>query len=96
MEPISAALLGAIARGAGGDAGHEAWAALRALVRRPSPRSGTSGDAALTALEGAPDDPVRAEVVSQVLSARAHTDPEFGDELAEWARKAAKAASTPG
>jgi hypothetical protein len=96
VERISAALLGAIARGAGGDAGHEVWAALRALVRQPSPRSGTSGDAALTALEETPDDPVRAEVVSQVLAARAHTDPEFGDALAVWVRRASEVTITRG
>lgn len=84
MEPIPVALLGAIAAGAGGDDGPAAWDALAALVRRASPRSGTAGDAAFTALETAPHDPRRAEALSQALAARAHMDPEFGTALAEW------------
>lgn len=84
MEPIPAALLGAVATGAGGEDAPDAWVALRTLVRRTSRRSGTAGDAALTALEGSPHDPARAEALSQVLAARAHMDPEFGAALTDW------------
>ncbi|MFF3201450.1 hypothetical protein [Streptomyces sp. NPDC002962] len=47
MEPISVALLAALAAGAGGEAGREAWATLSELVRRPFRRDGRndgSGD----------------------------------------------------
>ncbi|WP_327186299.1 hypothetical protein [Streptomyces sp. NBC_01334] len=44
MEPISVALLAALAGGAGGEAGRQAWATLSELVRRPFRRDG-SGDA---------------------------------------------------
>lgn len=84
MEPIPAAMLGAIAGGAGGDNGREAWAALCDLVRQPFRRSGTSGDAALSTLDRYPDDPRRAEALSQVLAARAHMDPEFAAALVGW------------
>lgn len=84
MEPIPVALLGAIAGGSGGDSGRDAWASLRALVSRPFRRSGTSGTAALTALERTPSDPDRAQVLSQVLTARADIDPEFETALARW------------
>ncbi|MGW6517927.1 hypothetical protein [Streptomyces sp. NPDC054962] len=43
MEPISVALLAALAGGAGGEAGRQAWATLSELVRRPFRRDG-SGD----------------------------------------------------
>ncbi|MCF2531888.1 hypothetical protein [Yinghuangia soli] len=92
MEPIPAAVLGAIAGGAGGDSGREAWAALSDLVRQLFRRSGTSGDAALSALEERPDDPKRAEVLSQVLAARAHMDPEFAAALDVWKAQADKVA----
>ncbi|MGW0661908.1 hypothetical protein [Streptodolium elevatio] len=84
MEPIPAVLLGAVATGAGGGDGPDAWVALRALVRQASRRSGTAGDAALTALAQSPHDPVRAESLSQALAARAHMDPEFEAALTDW------------
>ncbi|WP_405765392.1 hypothetical protein OHU34_07030 [Streptomyces sp. NBC_00080] len=43
MEPISVALLAALAGGAGGEAGRQAWETLSELVRRPFRRDG-SGD----------------------------------------------------
>ncbi|WP_405626138.1 hypothetical protein OG933_07710 [Streptomyces sp. NBC_00016] len=43
MEPISVALLAALAGGAGGEAGRQAWATLSELVRRPFRRDG-NGD----------------------------------------------------
>ncbi|MDI2132057.1 hypothetical protein [Yinghuangia seranimata] len=87
MEPIPAALLLAIADG---EAGAVAWAELRGLVGRPSRRSGTSGEAALSALEANPEDPVRAEALSQVLAARAYIDAEFGVALTAWRDTAAE------
>ncbi|MFF1442394.1 hypothetical protein [Streptomyces sp. NPDC058295] len=42
MEPISVALLAALAGGAGGEAGRQAWATLSELVRRPFRRDGSS------------------------------------------------------
>lgn len=38
MDPISVALLGALAGGAGGELGGQAWTGLTALVRRPFTR----------------------------------------------------------
>lgn len=55
MDPVSAVLLAALAGGAGGEMGRQAWAALSALVRSPflrgqgpagdsGPATGTAGD----------------------------------------------------
>ncbi|MDX3067591.1 MULTISPECIES: hypothetical protein [Streptomyces] len=91
MDPISVALLGALAGGAGGEAGRQAWAALTALVRSPL-RGGQrdveepagSGEAELVRLEEEPADPAHARSLSTALSERAATDAEFSAALQRW------------
>ncbi|WP_326585458.1 hypothetical protein OG889_45190 [Streptomyces sp. NBC_00481] len=95
MDPISVALLGALAGGAGGEAGRQAWTALTALVRRPF-RGGQraveepagSGEAELVRLEEEPADPVHAHALSTALNERAATDTEFSAALQRWHNQA--------
>ncbi|MFJ4648180.1 hypothetical protein ACIP6Q_32270 [Streptomyces bobili] len=84
MDPISAALLTALAGGVGGEAAKQAWAWLRALVRRPAAADSASGEAELDALEQAPADVDRAQALSTTLAQRAAADPEFRTELEQW------------
>lgn len=92
MEPISVALLAALAGGLGGEAGREAWASLSALVRRPFRRPETntpaqlpsSGEAELARLAGSPDDPGGAHALSTALAVRAALDAEFHAALRHW------------
>ncbi|MFE9636993.1 hypothetical protein [Streptomyces sp. NPDC006463] len=93
MDPISVAVLVALAGGAGGEVGKQAWAGLSALVRRPfrhgqgeSPEAPVvgSGEAELARLEQAPDDPTRAQALSDTLAARAAADPDFSAGLQRW------------
>ncbi|MET8830924.1 hypothetical protein ABZX40_29240 [Streptomyces sp. NPDC004610] len=94
MEPISVALLAALAGGAGGELGREAWAGLSALIRRPFRRGDapalTSGgepeadEGALARVEEVPTDRARVQVLSAALSARAAQDPEFAAALSAW------------
>ncbi|MFD0271364.1 hypothetical protein ACFVGY_33060 [Streptomyces sp. NPDC127106] len=93
MDPISVAVLVALAGGAGGEVGKQAWAGLSALVRRPfrrgqgeSPEAPVvgSGEAELARLEQAPDDPTRAQALSDTLAARAAADPDFSAGLQQW------------
>ncbi|QMU79483.1 hypothetical protein GXW83_31050 [Streptacidiphilus sp. PB12-B1b] len=100
MEPISVLLLAALASGAGGEAGKQAWAGLAALVRRPFHRSAgsppvSSGEAELVALQQAPDDTERAHALSTALAVRAALDPGVHDELQQWHERA-KQVSTEG
>jgi hypothetical protein len=77
MDPISiSAVLGAVAGGAGGALGGQAWAGLAALVSRPFRHaSGTgdnaglvsSGSAELAALQRSPADRQRATALAEVL-----------------------------
>ncbi|MGW9032699.1 hypothetical protein ACWGQ5_53985 [Streptomyces sp. NPDC055722] len=88
VEPISLALLVALAGGAGGEAGKQAWSGLSALVRRPFHRgdgtpSVSSGEAELVALERAPA-LEQANALSAVLAVRAALDPQFRDGLEQW------------
>ncbi|MFF9869630.1 hypothetical protein ACF1G0_30260 [Streptomyces sp. NPDC013953] len=86
MEPVSAALLLALAGGAGSAAGQQMWTGLSTLVRRPFGRGGDaggSGESQLLALEQAPDEE-RAQDLAAVLTARAEADPVFAQALAAW------------
>lgn len=85
MEPVSAALLVAVAGGAGTAAGEQVWCTLRELVRRPF-RRGEDGPGAdeVAALAEAPDEAARAERLSAVLAARAAEDPVFARALGMW------------
>lgn len=91
MEPVSAALLAALAGGAASAAGQQAWEALRALVLRPF-RHGATGSDEVAALAAAPHDAARAELLGVVLAARAARDPEFAQALEAWSRAAEQAA----
>ncbi|MCD7442615.1 hypothetical protein K4B79_30900 [Streptomyces lincolnensis] len=93
MEPISVALLAALAAGAGGEAGRQAWMSLSSLVRRPFRRSAEtndptaaagSGEAELALLEESPADPTRAQALSAILAARASVDADFETDLRRW------------
>lgn len=95
MEPISVALLVALATGTAGEVGRQAWAGLSALVRHPFRRGqGTadsatvsSGEEELTRLEQASTEPGRAQAaqsLSTALAARADLDPDFSADLQQW------------
>jgi hypothetical protein len=91
MDPVSVALLGALAGGAGGEAGRQAWVALSALVRRPFRRdreadgpAAVTGEAALSRLSGCPDDLDCAQHLSAALASRAAADDSFAVDLRRW------------
>ena len=95
MEPVSAALLAALAGGVGGELGRQVWAGLSALVRRPFNRNGdeqppaiSSGEAELARLAEEPGDRDRAHALSTALAVRAAVDEEFRSLLVEWHRQA--------
>ncbi|MGI5401781.1 hypothetical protein ACQEVG_20515 [Streptomyces sp. CA-135486] len=89
MDPVSVALLGALAGGFGGEAGKRAWNSLTTLVRRPfANRSVSSGEPELTALAQAPGEVERAHALSTVLAVRSALDPDFGSALSSWAEQA--------
>ena len=91
MDPVSVGLLVALAGGAGGELGRNAWAALSALVRRPFRRAGGedvpavgSGEAELARLAQNPADQSTAQALSTTLAVRAALDAEFRAVLASW------------
>ncbi|MFC8710687.1 hypothetical protein ACFUCQ_12275 [Streptomyces sp. NPDC057197] len=96
MDPVSVALLGALAGGAGGELGQQAWAGLTALVRRPFRRSADDGGAdggtppvvpgqrELARLGEDPGDPRRARELSAALARRALWDTGFRHDLEAW------------
>lgn len=97
VDPVSVALLAALAGGAAGEVGRQAWAGLSTLVRRPFQRDqatspGTlevsSGAAELVRLEEAPVDPVRAQALSTALAVRAAADADFFSDLQRWHEQA--------
>ncbi|WUG76653.1 hypothetical protein OG828_12125 [Streptomyces sp. NBC_00457] len=96
MDPISVGLLAALAGGAGGEVGRQAWAGLIALVHRPFQRGqGTaaasavsSGEAELARLDHAPADPACAHALSTALAARAAVDADFQASLQRWQEQA--------
>ncbi|MFC8920403.1 hypothetical protein ACFT5C_32135 [Streptomyces sp. NPDC057116] len=96
MDPVAVGLLAALAGGAGGEAGRQAWAGLSALVRRPFGRDGGgrapavgSGEAELVRLAEDPGDQGRAQSLSTALAVRAAVDEDFRARLAAWQERAA-------
>ncbi|MFC8596524.1 hypothetical protein [Streptomyces atroolivaceus] len=97
MDPVSVALLVALAGGAGSEAGQQAWTGLSALVRRPFRRGQgdspealavSSGEAELTRLAEAPADQARAQALSTALAVRAVLDADFSAGLQRWHEQA--------
>ncbi|MGW0705241.1 hypothetical protein ACWD4G_04585 [Streptomyces sp. NPDC002643] len=96
MEPVSVALLAALAGGAGGELGRQSWASLSELVRRPFRRGQegahvpaiSSGEAELTTLTRAPADPAHAQALSTALAVRAALDADFHTGLQQWQEQA--------
>lgn len=91
MDPVSVGLLVALAGGAGGEIGREAWAGLVRLVRLPFRRdggddgsAGGSGEAELARLAEEPGDESRAQALSTALAVRAALDAEFRAGLRTW------------
>ncbi|WBO69506.1 hypothetical protein [Streptomyces camelliae] len=96
MDPVSVGLLVAVAGGAGGELGRQAWSGLSALVQRPF-RCGadtgqvpvvSSGAPELVALQQAPADEGRAQALSTALAVRAAIDGEFRGGLERWHEQA--------
>lgn len=88
MDLVSATVLAALASGAGGEMGRQAWAALTSLVRsrRRSTDSGglsalPTGEQELDELEAAPADSEAAARLAAVLRRRAEADDEFAADL---------------
>ncbi|MER5532610.1 hypothetical protein [Streptomyces mirabilis] len=97
MDPISVALLAALAGGAGGELGRQAWVGLTTLVRSPfGRRQGESaqapavstGEAELVRLREEPEDAARAQALSTALAVRAAVDTEFSAGLQQWHEQA--------
>jgi hypothetical protein len=97
MDPISVALLAALAGGAGGELGRQAWVGLTTLVRRPFTRGHgesaqapavSSGETELVRLHEAPGDAARAQALSTALAVRAAVDAEFCSGLHQWHEQA--------
>ncbi|MFI6249816.1 hypothetical protein [Streptomyces sp. NPDC051016] len=105
MEPVSVALLAALAGGIGGEAGREAWQRLATLVRRPFRRDPAttstadpvvrSAEPELAALTRAPEDPSAAQALSTALAVRAVLDAEFQHGLEEWLHTARRLVEAP-
>ncbi|MFD6891725.1 hypothetical protein [Streptomyces sp. NPDC059957] len=110
MEPVSAALLLALATGAAGAAGGQSWEGLVALVRRWRGQDGpvtgvpagvtdvVPAGAELTALQQQPADEHRARILSIALAERAGADAGFAAALEAWHQHAQQVApaSAPG
>ncbi|MEV6008864.1 hypothetical protein AB0M29_18845 [Streptomyces sp. NPDC051976] len=95
MDPVSVGLLAALAGGAGGELGRQAWAGLTALVRRPFRRDAgeqapvvSSGEAELARLEQDPADDQQAQALSAALAVRAALDSDFRTGLEAWQAQA--------
>jgi hypothetical protein len=90
MDPVSVALLGALAGGAGGEAGRQAWAGLTNLVRRPfggrsaSAPAASNSEVELVRLMQDPANQERAHALSTALAVRAALDGGFAAALQEW------------
>ncbi|MFJ9945542.1 hypothetical protein [Streptomyces erythrochromogenes] len=95
MDPVSVALLAALAGGVAGEVGRQTWASLSALVRRPFNRGGgqapaiSSGEVELTRLAAEPGNEGRAHALSTALAVRAAVDEDFRAGLAAWQQQAA-------
>lgn len=95
MDPVSVGLLLALAGGAGGELGRQAWAGLTALVRRPFRRDAgeeapvvSSGEAELARLEQDPADQRQAQALSTALAVRAALDRDFRTGFEAWQEQA--------
>ena len=96
MDPVSVGLLAALAGGAGGEIGRQAWAGLTGLVRRPTPAlpdglPAATGEDELTALGEDPSNVDRAHALSTALAVRAALDADFRVRLEQWSAAAGKA-----
>ncbi|MGM9336205.1 hypothetical protein [Streptomyces murinus] len=104
-------LLTALAGGAGGELGRQAWTGLGELVRRPFRRGGAvgpegsapegsapegSGEAELARLARDPGDAAAARALSVVLHRRAAADAEFEERLRRWDEAARRVSLTGG
>ncbi|MFF7403000.1 hypothetical protein [Streptomyces murinus] len=111
MDPVSMGLLTALAGGAGGELGRQAWTGLGELVRRPFRRGGAvgpegsapqgsasegSGEAELAMLARDPGDAAAARALSVVLHRRAAADAEFEERLRRWDEAARRVSLTGG
>ncbi|MEU7497519.1 hypothetical protein AB0B52_10580 [Streptomyces griseofuscus] len=111
MDPVSMGLLTALAGGAGGELGRQAWTGLGELVRRPFRRGGAvvpegsapegsvsegSGEAELARLARDPGDAAAARALSVVLHWRAAADAEFEERLRRWDEAARRISLTGG
>ncbi|CAL2072678.1 conserved protein of unknown function [Streptomyces murinus] len=111
MDPVSMGLLTALAGGAGGELGRQAWTGLGELVRRPFRRGGAvgpegsapegsapegSGEAELARLARDPGDAAAARALSVVLRRRAAADAEFEERLRRWDEAARRVSLTGG
>ncbi len=87
VDPVSVTLLAgaitAMATGAGGEAGKQAWTSLTALVHKAFGRH-SPPEATLTALEAAPDDQGQATTLATVLTDHADKNRSFAAELRTW------------
>jgi hypothetical protein len=97
VDPISLALLSALAGGLGGDAGKAVWSGLKELVALPFKQSGpaepgalSSAQGELVALERDPLNDEKAELLERVLRARADGDPTFAARLGRWQEQASQ------
>ncbi|MGW8886631.1 hypothetical protein [Streptomyces sp. NPDC055749] len=91
MDPISLGVLAALAGGAGGEIGRQAWVGLTGLVRRrrdPAPDTAPpepdTTETALAALEDRPTDPARADELAQALRAQVAADEAFARAVRVW------------
>lgn len=101
MDPATiAAVLLAIAGGAGTELGSQLWDGLLALIRRPfrGKDQGSredaipavpTGEVELAALERMPVDEERALTLAEIVLARASADSEFGKALNTWWKQTA-------
>jgi hypothetical protein len=99
MDPVTvAAVLGAIAGGAGGAVGEQLWNGVVALARRPFRRRHgeegqpviSDGSQELAVLEQAPGDQAAGLALARALISRAGTDGEFARELEAWWARASR------
>ena len=86
MDTVSAALILAVAGGAGGAVGDQAWRGLVSLVHRPARGASApeSGVAQVVRLREQPDDGECAARLGHVLTTRAADDEAFRAALEVW------------
>ena len=76
-------VLSALAQGAGGQAGQQAWTALAALTRRLPGRQ-AAGTEAVEAARANMGDPAAAGRLAGILAGKAAADPGFAAALGQW------------